>query len=248
MALEVKGSRSENRWAQTRHEIFSPLPLKLISVAPSGFGKTSVLLACANAIFENFDYFAIFSRSHMLDPALQDFKERIRDRYKSRGVDENTTPLLFENLDALTRVLAEQKQRIAELKDADPPVTRLPQLCAIIDDIGLEATRYSRVLDNAFANSRHYGVSLLCGSQLFRSLSKSIRVNADILTCHRLPALEYASVEEEVVGSWVNRQQFKELFEFAVNAHPHGFLTIKLKAKNPLKMFAADFSRWLHPT
>ena len=105
----------------------------------------------------------------MLDPALQDFKERIRERYRSRGIDENTTPFLFENLDALTRVLAEQKQRVAELKDADPPVTRLPMCQIIIDDIGLEATRYSRVLDNAFANSRHYGVSLLCGSQLFEA-------------------------------------------------------------------------------
>ena len=145
-------------------------------------------------------------------------------------------------------MLAEQKQRIAELKDADPPVTRLGQLLCLIDDIGLEATRYSRVLDNAFANSRHYGVSLLCGSQLFKSLSKAIRVNADILTCHRLPALEYAAVEEEVIGSWVDRRQFQELYQFAVNAHAHGFLTIRLKSKNPLKMFAADFSRWLHPT
>ena len=45
----------------------------------------------------------------MLDPALQDLKERIRERYKKRGVDEQSTPFLFENLDALTRVLAEQK-------------------------------------------------------------------------------------------------------------------------------------------
>ena len=47
-----------------------------------------MLLACANAIFEHFDYFAIFSRSHMLDPALQDFKARIRERYAQRGEDE----------------------------------------------------------------------------------------------------------------------------------------------------------------
>ena len=45
----------------------------------------------------------------MLDPALQDFKERIRERYRQRGEDENTSPFLFENLDSLTRVLAEQK-------------------------------------------------------------------------------------------------------------------------------------------
>jgi len=42
--------------------------------------------------------------------------------------------------------------------------------------------------------------------------------------------------------------KFKELFEFATNAHSHGFLTIKLKSKSPQKMFASDFSRWLHPT
>ena len=177
-----------------------------------------------------------------------DLKERIRERYKQRGVDEQNTPFLFENLEALTRVLAEQKQRIQDLKDADPPVTRLPQLMVIIDDIGLESTRFSRVLDNAFANSRHYGVSLACGSQLHKSLSKSVRVNADILCCHRLPSLEYESVESEVVGTWVTKAQFKELYEFAVSAHPHGFICIKLKSKNPHKMFAADFSRWLHPT
>ena len=145
-------------------------------------------------------------------------------------------------------MLAEQKQRVQELKEAEPPVTRLPQLFVMIDDIGLEATRFSRVLDNAFANSRHYGTNLACGSQLHKSFSKSVRVNADILCCHRLPAAEYESVESEVVGTWVSKAQFRELYEFAVSAHAHGFLTIKLKAKDPHKMFAADFSRWLHPT
>ena len=112
--LSVKGSRSENRWSQTRHEIFSPLPCKMIAVAPSGGGKSSVLLTFANAVFEHMDYWAIFSRSHMLDPALQDLKERIRERYKKRGVDDKSTPFLFENLDSLTRVLAEQKQRVQD--------------------------------------------------------------------------------------------------------------------------------------
>ena len=80
----------------------------------------------------------------MLDPALQDLKERIRERYKKRGVDEQSTPFLCGNLDSLTRVLAEQKQRVQELKEAETPVTRLPQLFVMIDDIGLEATRFSR--------------------------------------------------------------------------------------------------------
>ena len=95
--LAVQGSRSENRWSQTRHEIFSPLPCKMICVAPSGGGKSSVMLTFANAVFENMDTWAIFSRSHMLDPALLDLKKHIRERYKERGVDEDVHPFLFKS-------------------------------------------------------------------------------------------------------------------------------------------------------
>ena len=243
--VPVRGSKSENRWMQTRHEIFQPQPLKLCCVAPSGSGKTSVLLAAADAIFGTITYWAIFSRSHNLDPAFQDLKQRIRDSYKQRGIEE---PFLFENLDSLTKVLADQRMRVQELKDADPPAHRLPMLCVFLDDIGLEATRFSRVLDNAFANSRHYGTNILAGSQIHKSLSKSIRVNMDVLCVHRLPAVEYESVESEVVGAWVNRQQFAEIYSHAVNAHSHGFLTIRLKSRDKDKVFAQDFSKWLVPS
>ena len=78
------------------------------------------------------------------------------------------TPFLFENLEHLGKVLQTQKQRIQELKDAEEQVNKLPMLCIMIDDIGLEATRYSRVLDNGFAMSRHYGCNWLCGCQLYK--------------------------------------------------------------------------------
>ena len=67
--LAVKGSKSENRWSQTRHEIFSPLPLKLIAVAPSGAGKSSVIQATVNALFDHFNYFAVYFHSYTLDPS-----------------------------------------------------------------------------------------------------------------------------------------------------------------------------------
>ena len=65
--IEVRGSKSEDRWSQTEHEIFQPLPVKMLTVSPSGFGKTSVILAAVDALFEHMDYWAIFSKSHMLD-------------------------------------------------------------------------------------------------------------------------------------------------------------------------------------
>ena len=37
------------------------------------------------------------------------------------------------------------------------------------------------------------------------------------------------------------------IYEMAVGAHPYGFLTIRLKSKDPTRMFYSDFSRRLLP-
>ena len=68
--IQVRGSKSENRWSQTEHEIFQPLPLKMLTVSPSGFGKTSVILAAADALFEHMDYWAIFFKVSYAGPGL----------------------------------------------------------------------------------------------------------------------------------------------------------------------------------
>ena len=102
-------------------------------------------------------------------------------------MDESEQPFLFENMDHLAKVLQTQKQRVQELKETED-VHRLPMLCVILDDIGLEATKYSRTLDNGFAMSRHYGVNWLCGSQLWRSLSVAVRkmqIFSQFIGCQR---------------------------------------------------------------
>ena len=52
-------------------KFFSPLPCKVIAVAPSGGGKSSLLLTFANAVFENMDYWTIF-----LDPICSILRSR----------------------------------------------------------------------------------------------------------------------------------------------------------------------------
>ena len=83
----------------------------MLTVSPSGFGKTSVILAAADALFDHMDYWAIFSKSHMLDPAWQELIARIRALYRQRRIDESEPPFLFENMDHLSKVLQPQKQR-----------------------------------------------------------------------------------------------------------------------------------------
>ena len=59
--------------------------------------------------------------------------------------------------------------------------------------------------------------------------------------------MEYLAVEEELAGTWVTKQQLRERYEMAVGAHPYGFLTVRLKSKDPRKMFYSDFSKRLVP-
>ena len=55
------------------------------------------------------------------------------------------------------------------------------------------------------------------------------------------------TVEEELAGTWVTKDQLREIYEMAVGAHPYGFLTVRLKSKDPTRMFYSDYSRRLLP-
>ena len=68
--IEVRGSKSEDRWSQTEHEIFQPLPVKMLTVSPSGFGKTSVILAAADAIFRTHGLLGHFLKESHARPCL----------------------------------------------------------------------------------------------------------------------------------------------------------------------------------
>ena len=72
--LEVKGAKSETRWAQPRDELFSPLPTSIAMISITTGGKTSIMLHITDRIFNQMDRIVIFSHSHRLDPAWHDLK------------------------------------------------------------------------------------------------------------------------------------------------------------------------------
>ena len=83
-------------------------------------------------------------------------------------------------------------------------------------------------------------------SQIFRGASTTIRKNIDALAIFRLPAHEYQAVASEVVGSLVDEAGFRELYQRAT-AQPHGFLFIKLKAKDRENAFYRNYTTRLVP-
>ena len=84
--LEVKGAASENRWAQPRDDIFSPLPTSIAFVAITTGGKTSQMLTVANEMFPVMDKVVIFSHSHRLDPAFGELKQNIEAKMLASSV------------------------------------------------------------------------------------------------------------------------------------------------------------------
>ena len=74
------------------------------------------MLTVTDHLFDVMDRIVIFSHSHRLDPAWQSLKERIEARMLAKCEDPNLHPYLFENLKALPRILAEQRERVEEAK------------------------------------------------------------------------------------------------------------------------------------
>ena len=69
------------------------------------------MLTVANELFPIMDKIVIFSHSHRLDPAFGELKQKIEARMLAKGEDPNLHPYTFENLNALPRVLAEQREK-----------------------------------------------------------------------------------------------------------------------------------------
>ena len=115
--LEVKGAASEKRWLQSKHDLSSPIPISIAFVAISTGGKTSQMLTVANALMPVMNRIIIFSHSHRLDSAYIELKDKLKQKALQRGENPETSPVAYDNLLHLPKVLNEQRERAQEAKD-----------------------------------------------------------------------------------------------------------------------------------
>ena len=130
--LEVKGAASEKRWLQSKHDLFSPIPISIAFVAINTGGKTSQMLTVANALMPVMERVVIFSHSHRLDPAYIDLKDRLKEKALKRGETPEVHPFVYDSLLHLPKVLNEQRERAQEAKDSGSKA-HIPQLLLIFD-------------------------------------------------------------------------------------------------------------------
>ena len=241
--LEVKGAKSETRWAQPRDKIFSPLPTSIAFIAITTGGKTSQMLHVADRIFNQMDRVVIFSHSHRLDPAWHDLKKRIADKMLKNGENPDVQKFAFESFKELPRILSEQRERVQAGKDRGDK--HLPQLLILAADM-LGEMQGNKILSAVVTRGRHYGVSLLCDSQTVRGIDSQMRKNLAGYCLGRLSAADWTAFEDENT-TFVTREQLREMYQRAVG-HKFGFLYYRPRSGDVENMFYDAFTQRLIPS
>ena len=172
------------------------LPMRSMLCGPSSSGKTVLSNMVLGIYRDCFSRICIWSPSINVDPTWRPVKDYIRDHIKP-GDREN---IYFDSYEAseLEQVIKTRQKVIdyqKEQKHKD-----LYQILVIVDDFvdDVNFTRKSQLLHHLYIRGRHYMISTIAATQVFRQISPVIRKNLTHLLIYRLRNYEdlEAIVEE----------------------------------------------------
>jgi hypothetical protein len=232
----------EYRFKQSRFANVPELPMRAIVVAPSGGGKTTLLVSLILDVYKNcFKRIYVFSPTAFLDDAwkpVQEFAEQHLRQEQPCLYDEfseSTIQAIIEKHHKITRFAKDQGREL------------FGALC-IIDDYADNPAivRGSRSLHELFVRGRHAGLSCICSVQKYRVLHSIIRVNATDLFVFRLrSAMEQEAIVEENSAAY-GKKITEKLLDKATE-EPYSFLWLNLRAKDKKDLFWLKFKARLIP-
>jgi len=226
------------------------LPTNWLLSAPSGQGKTQILLNLALKFYKGlFARIWIFSPSIFLDPQYKPLRDVLE-----KMCDQTKEPLMFEELDqgALGKILDDQRKIVEECRKRK---MKAPNVLIILDDLGdqgdvLASRRGGKSggswLTTLACRGRHMQVSWICSVQKLNQAGLTVRANVRNICCWRLR--NYKEVEtlcEELSGIY-DKDTVMELYKYAT-AEAHSFLYVKLDAKVRRDVFWLRFETRLVP-
>ena len=230
-------------YAQSRHKHVPELPLRALCVAPSGGGKTTLLVSLILDIYRHcWNRLYIFSPTALLDDAWKPVQEYATD------VLHQHDPCLYDEFDdaAIHGIIARHHRIIAMCKEQGRK--KLFGALIIVDDFAdnNRVMRSSTSLAELFVRGRHAGLSTIVSIQKYRVVHPILRVNATSLFVFRLRSKAEldALVEENSAhyGPKVTEQIFLK-----ATTEPYSFLWLNLSAKNPEDLFWLRFEARIIP-
>jgi len=226
----------EYHYAQSRHAEAPQLPARALIVAPSGSGKTVVLVSLICDILRQSDGSSCFARVYIISPtvhldpqwaAVKNFQRRVM-----RVSEEEESELYMDKYSeaALAKIVKRQQAVVALARQKELRI--IPQICLYLDDVADNEAlcRRSHLLQSLFLRGRHQAMSTWLSTQVYRSISPSIRKNLTVMLCFELRSIaERDAVVEENSGMAGSKKVMLQLYEEATR-EPHSFLTIQYTA------------------
>ena len=171
---------------QSKYSDVAPkLPMRSMLVGPSGGGKTVLLTNMILDIYRDcFSRVYIWSPSINVDSTWKPVKDYIRDHIKPNDREK----CYFDSYEPseLEQVIKTQQKVIdyqKEQKHKD-----LYQILIVIDDFADDTnfTRKSTLLHQLYIRGRHYMISTITSTQVYKQISPIVRKNMTHLFIYRL--------------------------------------------------------------
>ena len=228
------------------NDVVPKLPMRSMLCGPSSSGKTVLLSNMILDIYRDcFSRIYIWSPSINVDSTWKPVKDYIRDHIKPSDREQ----VYFDSYEAseLEQVIKTQQKVIdyqKEQKHKD-----LYQILILIDDFidDPSFTRKSQLLHQLYIRGRHYMISTITATQVWKQISPVIRKNLTHLFVYRLR--NYADLEGiiEELSAIYDKKTLLQIYHEAVS-EDYSFLYVNLMSKDKRKMFMARFSHYLNPS
>jgi hypothetical protein len=232
---------------QSKYSDVAPkLPMRSMLVGPSGGGKTVLLTNMILDIYRDcFSRVYVWSPSINVDSTWKPVKDYIRDHIKPNDREK----CYFDSYEPseLEQVIKTQQKVIdyqKEQKHKD-----LYQILIVIDDFADDTnfTRKSTLLHQLYIRGRHYMISTITSTQVYKQISPIVRKNMTHLFIYRLR--NYGDLEAiiEEMSAIYDKKTLLQMYHEAIS-EPYSFLYINLMQKDKSKMFMQRFDHYLLPS
>lgn len=228
---------------QSRYKTVPEIPFRAVLVAPSGGGKTTLMVSLCIDIYRLcFRRIYVFSPTALLDDAWQPVKEFCEETLRQEE------PCLYDTYDEATlqKIIAKHHKITAMVKAQKK--TQLYSALVIIDDFAdsPSVVRGSKSLHELYVRGRHCGLACISSVQKYRVLAPIIRVNATDLWVFRLRSLaEQQAIVEENSAAY-GKETTERILDRAT-AEPYSFLWLNLRATSKEDLFWLKFTARLIP-
>lgn len=228
---------------QSKYENVGKLPTRAILAAPSGGGKTNLLVNLLIDVYRGcFSRIYIMSPSIHIDRTWDAVKDYIRNEMKIEETDDDKFYYETYQPDKLAYIINTQHKIIEYMKKHK--MKNLYQIIIIIDDFADSPvfTRQSKLLHQLYIRGRHDCISTITSTQRYYSIAPIVRLNATQLYVFRLR--NYKDMESiiEELSAIYDKKTLLNIYNIATEK-PFSFLFVNLMAHNKQDMFFINFQQ-----